>query len=48
MSELNPTTKLDCWVSPLWGFQEIDADKHEDFPNLVTESITLWNSAYKK
>lgn len=47
MSELNPTTKLEWCVSPLWGFQEMDADKHVGFPNLVNESITLWNSAYK-
>lgn len=46
ISELNPRTKLNCWLSPLCGIQEMDADTHETFANLDIESMTFWNSAY--
>lgn len=46
ISELNPRTKLNCWLSPICGIHEMDADKHEAFANLDTESMTFWNSAY--
>lgn len=41
MSELNPKAKLAGWDSFLKGFQEIEAEKHEAFPNLVTGSVTF-------
>ena len=47
ISELKPKTKLDCWSSPLWGFQHTAADKHKGLPNLDVDSMTFWNSAYK-
>lgn len=47
-SELQPSTKLDCWLSPLCGFHAMDADMHDGFPYLETESITFWNSAYNE
>lgn len=48
VSELKPKTKLDSWLSPLCGFHEIDADKHDALPNVDTESLTFWNSAWPK
>lgn len=45
VSELKPKTKLDSWLSPLRGFQDIDADKHKALLNVETDSITFWNSA---
>lgn len=48
VSEWKPKTKLDCWLSPLCGFQETDADKHKAFPNVDTESLAFWNSAYEQ
>lgn len=48
VSELKPRTKLDSWPSPLTGFQETDADEQTAFPNVETESITFWNSAWKE
>lgn len=48
ISELKPKTKVDSWLSPLCGFQDIDADKHEALPNVETDSITFWNSACQK
>jgi hypothetical protein len=48
VSELKPRTKLGSWLSFRCGFQEIDAEKHEAFPNVETESITFWISACSK
>lgn len=41
VSELKPKAKLDSWLTPLCGFHEIDADKHEALPNVDTESLTF-------
>lgn len=45
VSELKSSTKFAGLLSLLCGFQEIDEDEHEAFPNLVTESVTFWNSS---
>lgn len=44
-SDLKPTIKLDPSAWPILGFQQIDADVHETFPERETESRTFWNSA---
>jgi len=48
VSELKPRTKLGSWLSFCCGFHEIEAEKHEAFPNVETESITFWISACSK
>lgn len=47
MSELKPSTKLDCEISPLCRFHDMEADTHEGLVNFVVDSITFRNSACK-
>lgn len=47
-SALKPKTKVECWISSLLGFHAIEADTHDAFLMLDTESITFGNSACKR
>jgi len=39
--ELKPIRKLDSWLSPFCRFQDMDAERHEAFPNAETDSIAF-------